>query len=190
MVKTASAYSSHGVCFIYTSRWRCSVFETVAACISFNWLGLCGISTSAHFVTRCIRFVIFLNISVVRNEFLAGTTNVWYSDGIQPKQLWFEVQTNIMALKAYSANSQKGILIVCSSHLSFFFLFYCIFFLPSVLFKFHPEDSIWTSEVMRYLLACRTSSSGHISGLSFTRPLTHAHIAVELVQQPDAYFAY
>ncbi|TSM12587.1 Low-density lipoprotein receptor-related protein 4 [Bagarius yarrelli] len=37
-----------------------------------------------------------------------GTTNVWYSDGIQPKQLWFEVQTNIIALKAYSANSQKG----------------------------------------------------------------------------------
>ncbi|XP_034168449.2 low-density lipoprotein receptor-related protein 2 isoform X2 [Pangasianodon hypophthalmus] len=37
-----------------------------------------------------------------------GTTNVWYSDGIQPKQLWFEVQTNIVALKAYSANSQKG----------------------------------------------------------------------------------
>ncbi|XP_058267647.1 low-density lipoprotein receptor-related protein 1B [Hemibagrus wyckioides] len=37
-----------------------------------------------------------------------GTTKVWYSDGIQPKQLWFEVQTHIIALKAYSANSQKG----------------------------------------------------------------------------------
>ncbi|XP_047660949.1 low-density lipoprotein receptor-related protein 2 isoform X4 [Tachysurus fulvidraco] len=37
-----------------------------------------------------------------------GTTNVWYSDGIQPKKLWFEVQTNIIAVKAYSTNSQKG----------------------------------------------------------------------------------
>ncbi|XP_053372116.1 low-density lipoprotein receptor-related protein 2 isoform X2 [Clarias gariepinus] len=37
-----------------------------------------------------------------------GTTSVWYSDGFRPKQLWFEVQTNVVALKAYSANSQKG----------------------------------------------------------------------------------
>ncbi|XP_049325048.1 low-density lipoprotein receptor-related protein 2 isoform X2 [Astyanax mexicanus] len=37
-----------------------------------------------------------------------GTNTVWYSDGVQPKQMWFEVQTNIVALKAYSANSQKG----------------------------------------------------------------------------------
>uniref|UniRef100_A0AAY5ESJ3 EGF-like domain-containing protein n=1 Tax=Electrophorus electricus TaxID=8005 RepID=A0AAY5ESJ3_ELEEL len=37
-----------------------------------------------------------------------GTTKVWYSDGVQPKQMWFEVQTNILALKAYSKYSQKG----------------------------------------------------------------------------------
>ncbi|XP_072514298.1 uncharacterized protein [Salminus brasiliensis] len=37
-----------------------------------------------------------------------GTTTVWYSDGVQPKQMWFEVRTNIVALKAYSKHSQKG----------------------------------------------------------------------------------
>ncbi|XP_067289019.1 low-density lipoprotein receptor-related protein 1B isoform X2 [Pseudorasbora parva] len=37
-----------------------------------------------------------------------GTTNVWYSDGFQPKQMWFEVKTNIIELKAYSRSSQKG----------------------------------------------------------------------------------
>uniref|UniRef100_A0A3B4DAY2 EGF-like domain-containing protein n=1 Tax=Pygocentrus nattereri TaxID=42514 RepID=A0A3B4DAY2_PYGNA len=37
-----------------------------------------------------------------------GTTNVWYSDGVQPKKMWFEVQTNIVALKAFNKHSQKG----------------------------------------------------------------------------------
>ncbi|XP_066507849.1 prolow-density lipoprotein receptor-related protein 1 [Hoplias malabaricus] len=37
-----------------------------------------------------------------------GTNQVWYSDGIQPKRMWFEVQTNVVALKAYGENSQKG----------------------------------------------------------------------------------
>lgn len=42
-------------------------------------------------------------------EFLLGTTKMWYSDGFQPKQMWFEVQTSIVALKAYGKHSQKGI---------------------------------------------------------------------------------
>ncbi|KAL7847835.1 hypothetical protein AOLI_G00225530 [Acnodon oligacanthus] len=37
-----------------------------------------------------------------------GTNKVWYSDGVQPKKMWFEVQTNIVALKAFSKHSQKG----------------------------------------------------------------------------------
>ncbi|XP_051971586.1 low-density lipoprotein receptor-related protein 8 [Xyrauchen texanus] len=36
-----------------------------------------------------------------------GTTKVWYSDGLLPKQMWFEVMTNIVELKAYSRSSQK-----------------------------------------------------------------------------------
>ncbi|XP_031414479.1 low-density lipoprotein receptor-related protein 2 isoform X2 [Clupea harengus] len=35
-------------------------------------------------------------------------TKMWYSDGVQPKQLWFEVKTNVVELKAYSRSSQKG----------------------------------------------------------------------------------
>ncbi|KAL2087738.1 hypothetical protein ACEWY4_016566 [Coilia grayii] len=35
-------------------------------------------------------------------------TKMWYSDGVQPKQLWFEVKTNVVDLKAYSRSSQKG----------------------------------------------------------------------------------
>lgn len=60
--------------------------------------------------------VVFLLFLLHTHEFFAGTTDVWYSDGIQPKQLWFEVQTNIIALKAYSENSQKGTPIVIFSH--------------------------------------------------------------------------
>nr|XP_055065094.1 low-density lipoprotein receptor-related protein 2 isoform X1 [Misgurnus anguillicaudatus] len=37
-----------------------------------------------------------------------GTVKVWYTDGFQPKQMWFEVKTNIVELKAYSKSSQKG----------------------------------------------------------------------------------
>lgn len=37
-----------------------------------------------------------------------GVTKMWYSDGFQPKQLWFEVKTNVVELKAYSRSSQKG----------------------------------------------------------------------------------
>ncbi|KAI7789745.1 putative low-density lipoprotein receptor-related protein 2 [Triplophysa rosa] len=37
-----------------------------------------------------------------------GTIKVWYTDGFQPKQMWFEVKTNIVELKAYSKSSQKG----------------------------------------------------------------------------------
>uniref|UniRef100_A0A3B3QJP4 Si:dkey-88l16.3 n=1 Tax=Paramormyrops kingsleyae TaxID=1676925 RepID=A0A3B3QJP4_9TELE len=36
------------------------------------------------------------------------TAEVWYSDGIQPKLLWFEVETDVIALKVYSRSSQKG----------------------------------------------------------------------------------
>eukprot|EP00063_Salmo_salar_P027647 XP_014002482.1 PREDICTED: low-density lipoprotein receptor-related protein 1B-like [Salmo salar] len=35
-------------------------------------------------------------------------TRLWFSDGFQPKQLWFEVNTNVVALRVYSKTSQKG----------------------------------------------------------------------------------
>ncbi|XP_045072304.1 LOW QUALITY PROTEIN: low-density lipoprotein receptor-related protein 2 [Coregonus clupeaformis] len=35
-------------------------------------------------------------------------TRLWFSDGFQPKQLWFEVKTNVVALRVYSKTSQKG----------------------------------------------------------------------------------
>ncbi|XP_073770596.1 uncharacterized protein si:dkey-88l16.3 isoform X2 [Danio rerio] len=37
-----------------------------------------------------------------------GTSQLWYSDGLQPKQMWFEVKTSVIELKAYSRSSQKG----------------------------------------------------------------------------------
>ncbi|XDV53810.1 hypothetical protein PO909_022227, partial [Leuciscus waleckii] len=37
-----------------------------------------------------------------------GTTQVWYSDGFQLKQKWFEVKTSVLELKAFSRSSQKG----------------------------------------------------------------------------------
>ncbi|XP_042588115.1 low-density lipoprotein receptor-related protein 2 isoform X5 [Cyprinus carpio] len=37
-----------------------------------------------------------------------GTAKVWYTDGFQPKHMWFEVKANVIELKAYSRSSQKG----------------------------------------------------------------------------------
>ncbi|XP_073685377.1 uncharacterized protein [Garra rufa] len=37
-----------------------------------------------------------------------GTAEVWFTDGFQPKQMWFEVKANVIELKAYSRSSQKG----------------------------------------------------------------------------------
>ncbi|XP_052423904.1 low-density lipoprotein receptor-related protein 2 isoform X8 [Carassius gibelio] len=37
-----------------------------------------------------------------------GTAQVWYTDGFQPKHMWFEVKANVIELKAYSRSSQKG----------------------------------------------------------------------------------
>ncbi|XP_063068310.1 low-density lipoprotein receptor-related protein 2 [Engraulis encrasicolus] len=37
-----------------------------------------------------------------------GMTKMWYSDGAQPRQLWFEVRTNVVDMKAYSRSSQQG----------------------------------------------------------------------------------
>ncbi|MBN3311182.1 LRP4 protein, partial [Amia calva] len=36
------------------------------------------------------------------------TTKMWYSDGQQPRQLWFEVKTTVLNLKVYSKFSQNG----------------------------------------------------------------------------------
>ncbi|XP_048874547.1 low-density lipoprotein receptor-related protein 2 isoform X29 [Brienomyrus brachyistius] len=36
------------------------------------------------------------------------TAKVWYSDGIQLKRMWFEVEIDVIALKVYSRSSQKG----------------------------------------------------------------------------------
>lgn len=33
---------------------------------------------------------------------------MWFSDGIQPKQLWFESKTSIVEVRAYSNGSQSG----------------------------------------------------------------------------------
>ncbi|XP_052464686.1 low-density lipoprotein receptor-related protein 2 isoform X3 [Carassius gibelio] len=44
-----------------------------------------------------------------------GSAAVWYTDGFQPKHMWFEVKTNIIDLKAYSSSSQKGTNL-CSEH--------------------------------------------------------------------------
>uniref|UniRef100_A0A3Q1KB83 EGF-like domain-containing protein n=1 Tax=Anabas testudineus TaxID=64144 RepID=A0A3Q1KB83_ANATE len=35
-------------------------------------------------------------------------TKMWFSDGLQPKQLWFETKTSIVEVRAYSNGSQSG----------------------------------------------------------------------------------
>ncbi|XP_034457666.1 prolow-density lipoprotein receptor-related protein 1-like isoform X7 [Hippoglossus hippoglossus] len=35
-------------------------------------------------------------------------TQLWFSDGLQPKQLWFETKTSLVEVKAYSNDTQSG----------------------------------------------------------------------------------
>ena len=35
-------------------------------------------------------------------------TKLWFSDGLQPNQLWFETKTSVVEVKAYSNDSQAG----------------------------------------------------------------------------------
>nr|XP_046231538.1 low-density lipoprotein receptor-related protein 2-like isoform X2 [Scatophagus argus] len=35
-------------------------------------------------------------------------TKLWFSDGLQPNQLWFETKTTLMEVRAYSVDSQSG----------------------------------------------------------------------------------
>ncbi|KAM7369179.1 hypothetical protein PAMP_013472 [Pampus punctatissimus] len=35
-------------------------------------------------------------------------SKLWFSDGLQPKQLWFETKTNMVEVRAYSNDSQSG----------------------------------------------------------------------------------
>uniref|UniRef100_A0A665XAN3 Si:dkey-88l16.3 n=1 Tax=Echeneis naucrates TaxID=173247 RepID=A0A665XAN3_ECHNA len=37
-----------------------------------------------------------------------NSTKLWFSDGVQPKQLWFETKTSVVEIRAYSSNSQTG----------------------------------------------------------------------------------
>ncbi|XP_059400694.1 low-density lipoprotein receptor-related protein 2-like [Carassius carassius] len=69
------------------------------------------------FLTGCAFMV---SLACVENIFFwvtldNGSAEVWYTDGFQPKHMWFEVKTNIIELKAYSSSSQKGTN-VCSEH--------------------------------------------------------------------------
>lgn len=35
-------------------------------------------------------------------------TKLWFSDGLQPNQLWFEMKTSLVEVRAYSTSSQSG----------------------------------------------------------------------------------
>ncbi|CAL8318102.1 unnamed protein product [Lota lota] len=37
-----------------------------------------------------------------------GTSRLWVSDGVQPRQLWFQMRSTLQSLKAYSRSSQTG----------------------------------------------------------------------------------
>lgn len=38
----------------------------------------------------------------------ADVTKVWFSDGLQPNQQWFETKTSLVEVRAYSSSSQSG----------------------------------------------------------------------------------
>lgn len=35
-------------------------------------------------------------------------TKLWFSDGLQPKQLWFETKTSVVEIRAHSNDTQSG----------------------------------------------------------------------------------
>lgn len=52
-----------------------------------------------------------MDVELIMYMFLSNvsdTTKVWYRDDPLTKKLWFEVNTEIVSLKAYSKSSQMG----------------------------------------------------------------------------------
>ncbi|KAM6903050.1 uncharacterized protein FYW49_016557 [Xenentodon cancila] len=59
------------------------------------------------------RASLLISFTRIENVFLWITqdedvTKVWCSDGLQPKQLWFETKTSVVEVRAYNNNSQSG----------------------------------------------------------------------------------
>ena len=47
-------------------------------------------------------------VSEVPTVFSLGNSRLWVSDGVQPRQLWFQMRSSLLSLKAYSRSSQTG----------------------------------------------------------------------------------
>ncbi|XP_041826726.1 low-density lipoprotein receptor-related protein 2-like isoform X3 [Melanotaenia boesemani] len=56
---------------------------------------------------------LLVSLAYIENIFLWTTqdkdaTKLWFSDGLQPKQLWFETKTKVVDVRAYNDDSQSG----------------------------------------------------------------------------------
>lgn len=40
--------------------------------------------------------------------YTVDATKLWFSEGLQPNQLWFEMKTSLVEVRAYSTSSQSG----------------------------------------------------------------------------------
>lgn len=61
-------------------------------------------------------FFLIQNLQVSFNVFrksvgffyTVDATKLWFSEGLQPNQLWFEMKTSLVEVRAYSTSSQSG----------------------------------------------------------------------------------
>uniref|UniRef100_A0A672ZF23 Si:dkey-88l16.3 n=1 Tax=Sphaeramia orbicularis TaxID=375764 RepID=A0A672ZF23_9TELE len=78
--------------------------ERIISCIGLDGSGFRQYKTGPGLLTS-LTYVENILIWVTLDK---DVTKLWYSDGLQPKQLWFETKTSLIEVKAYSNNSQSG----------------------------------------------------------------------------------
>ncbi len=60
----------------------------------------CTVETSVDESFLCLIEFLFPNC--------VDVTKLWFTDGLQPNQLWFETKTSLVEVRAYSSDSQSG----------------------------------------------------------------------------------
>ncbi|XP_068430286.1 low-density lipoprotein receptor-like [Clinocottus analis] len=98
-VPTSLVFSDHG-----TSIYWADTGERLISSIGVDGTGYKQYKTGPGLLTTFTRIEeILLWVTVDKD-----LTKLWFSDGLQPNQLWFETKTNVVQVQAYNNDSQSG----------------------------------------------------------------------------------
>uniref|UniRef100_A0A8C3AUL6 Si:dkey-88l16.3 n=1 Tax=Cyclopterus lumpus TaxID=8103 RepID=A0A8C3AUL6_CYCLU len=97
-IPTSLVFSNHG-----TSIYWADTGEGVIGSIGVDGTGYKQYKTGPGLTTFTRVEGLLLWVTVVKD-----LTKLWFSDGLQPNQLWFETKTSVAQVQAYNNDSQSG----------------------------------------------------------------------------------